>query len=113
MERFLKEAEEEEISEDKIHHASASSDSEDEENAPSSQNYWNSDVIPPGSDLCKFRRNSLEKQDKERLAVAASSCSFQKPDEGKESEEGPVGRELVPLDIPDYLQMETEGKRLF
>ncbi|XP_020668629.3 trimethylguanosine synthase [Pogona vitticeps] len=111
VESFLKEVEEDETSEDKIHHISTNSDSEDEENATSSQNnldFQNSDVISQGSDFCKLRRNSLENKGKETLAVAGSNCNFQKPDEGRE--ECPSGRELVPLDIPDYLQMETEGE---
>ncbi|XP_032078913.1 trimethylguanosine synthase [Thamnophis elegans] len=77
--------------------SSTTSDSDEQENASHSQknlSLQNCDLLYPSSDTHEL--DSFEVKDKEKLIG--------------EGEEAPLGRELVPLDIPDYLQMDTEGE---
>nr|XP_060631317.1 trimethylguanosine synthase [Anolis sagrei ordinatus] len=112
VERFLKQVNEplEETSQDQTIHASSSSDSEEQENALCSQNnpdVQNCELLLPDSNSTRHRRNSIEEG---KLIIAARDCNSEVPVEEVEKETCPLGRELVPLDIPDYLQMETEGE---
>ncbi|XP_062986812.1 trimethylguanosine synthase [Elgaria multicarinata webbii] len=114
VERFLKQVNEpvEEGSQVDEHHTS--SDSEEQENAAGSRDnlhLQSCDLSFPSSDSCKLKRIGFKENDKEKLAVAISDCNSQEPgEEARRSEECPLERELVALDIPDYLQMETEGE---
>ncbi|XP_042321283.1 trimethylguanosine synthase [Sceloporus undulatus] len=112
VESFLKQVNEpmEETSENKLIHASTSSDSEEQENDTGSQNnsnIQNCDLLLPGSNSSRIKKNSIEKK---KLVIAASNCNSQVPEDEMRTEVCPLERELVPLDIPDYLQMETEGE---
>lgn len=105
---------EEEISQDlpsqnKVYDASASIDSKEQENDADSQN----NLILQKSDLSignhKGEISTFEKKCKE--IIAASHCNSQEAELGQE--ECPLGRQLIPMDIPDYLQMETKGTRQY
>ncbi|XP_061454974.1 trimethylguanosine synthase isoform X2 [Rhineura floridana] len=116
VEDFLKQVSEpvEEVSEDQVHHTSSSSDSEEREEAAGSQNnlnFQNCDLLFPSPDSCKLGGSSSEEKGKENLVAATSDCNSQEPKE--EAERGNtchLGRKLVPIDIPDYLQVEMEGE---
>ncbi|XP_063155393.1 trimethylguanosine synthase [Candoia aspera] len=85
--------------EDRVYHTSTSSDSDEQEKGSHSEknlSLQNRDLLYPSSDTHKLE--SIEEKGKEKLIV--------------EGEEAPLGRELIPLNIPDYLQMETEGDLL-
>uniref|UniRef100_A0A8D0BUD5 Trimethylguanosine synthase n=1 Tax=Salvator merianae TaxID=96440 RepID=A0A8D0BUD5_SALMN len=104
----------EKTSEDQLQHLSTSSDSEEEENACDSQNdldLQNTDVLLLSSDACKLEESSLRDQD-DRMPLVAEYES-EPPEPKRVAERGGIcstGRQLVPLDIPDYLQVETEGE---
>lgn len=101
---------EQEVSQDypsqhKVHPTSANNDSKEHENDAGSQNnlnLQNCGLLSIGTHTVE--RNSFEKKCKE---IEASDCNSQEARLGQE--ECPLGRQLIPLDIPDYLQMETEG----
>lgn len=81
-------------SESRVYHTFTSSDSDEQENTSHSQknlSLQNCDLLYPSPDTHKIE--SIEKS-KEKLI---------------EGEEAPLGRKLIPLNIPDYLQMETES----
>uniref|UniRef100_A0A8C6YCQ3 Trimethylguanosine synthase n=1 Tax=Naja naja TaxID=35670 RepID=A0A8C6YCQ3_NAJNA len=83
--------------EGRVYHTSTSSDSDEQENASHSKknlSLQNCDLLYPSSDTQEL--DSIEEKGKKKLIG--------------EGEEVPLGRELIPLDIPDYLQMETEGE---
>nr|XP_003224359.1 PREDICTED: trimethylguanosine synthase [Anolis carolinensis] len=112
VERFLKQVNEpqEETSQDKTVHASTSSDSEEQENSVCSQNnpdVQNYELVLPDSNSSRHKGNSIEE---EKLIIAARDCNSEVPVEEVEKEPCSLGRELLPLDIPDYLQMKTEGE---
>ncbi|XP_026561981.1 trimethylguanosine synthase isoform X1 [Pseudonaja textilis] len=97
VQKFLQKANEDVKigSEGRLYHTSTSSDSDEEENASHSKknlSLQNCDLLYPSSDIQEL--DSIEEKGKEKLI----------------GEEVPLGRELIPLDIPDYLQMETEGE---
>ncbi|XP_070798381.1 trimethylguanosine synthase [Pituophis catenifer annectens] len=99
VQKFLQKANEDVKigSEGRIYHTSTSSDSDEQENASHSQknlSLQNCDLLYPSSDTHEC--DSIEEKGKEKLIG--------------EGEEAPLGRELIPMDIPDYLQMETEGE---
>ncbi|XP_053101931.1 trimethylguanosine synthase isoform X2 [Hemicordylus capensis] len=117
VEKFLKQVNEpvEETAhdlsfQDKVGHTSTSSGSEEQENDYGTQNNLNLQncaLLSTSSVSCEVKRNSLEKQCEEMVMIAASVCNSQEAEPGEECS---LGRQLVPLDIPDYLQMETEGE---
>ncbi|XP_060133788.1 trimethylguanosine synthase isoform X1 [Zootoca vivipara] len=115
VESFLKQVNEaaEEMSQDRVHPPSSSSDSEEQENVAGSQNNLDSpqsDLPFSSSDSGKRGGNSTEERGEENLVVATSDWKFQEPKEEAGREDAhPSGRELVPMDIPNYLQVETEG----
>ncbi|XP_070603872.1 trimethylguanosine synthase [Erythrolamprus reginae] len=77
--------------------SSSSSDSDKKENASQLQknlSLQNCDLLYPSSDTHEL--DSIEEKSKEKLIG--------------EGEKASLGRELICLDIPDYLQMETEGE---
>ncbi|XP_044280020.1 trimethylguanosine synthase isoform X4 [Varanus komodoensis] len=114
VEKFLEEVNKltEESSQVSVHHTS--SDLEEEEDHADSQNnlnLQNNDCLSPESDSGKLERKSIKKSGKEKVVITASDYNTQDPsEEAGRQEECPLGRELVALDIPDYLQMETEGE---
>ncbi|KAH0617701.1 hypothetical protein JD844_016197 [Phrynosoma platyrhinos] len=55
----------------------------------------------------RHKKNSIEEK---KLVIAASTCNSQVPEDEMRRKACPLETELVPLDIPDYLQMETEGE---
>ncbi|KAJ6664030.1 hypothetical protein lerEdw1_008984 [Lerista edwardsae] len=116
VEKFLKQVNESEqaVSQDfpsqhKVHPTSANSDSKEHEPEAGSQNnlnLQNCDVLSIGTHTVE--RNSFEKKCKEMATIEASDCNSQEAGLGQE--ECPLGRQLIPMDIPDYLQMETEDE---
>ncbi|KAM3838727.1 trimethylguanosine synthase isoform 1-T1 [Vipera latastei] len=97
VQKFLQKANEDVKigSESRVYHTFTSSDSDEQENASHSQknlSLQNCDLLYPSPDTHKLE--SIEKS-KEKLI---------------EGEEAPLGRKLIPLNIPDYLQMETESE---
>ncbi|KAL7984296.1 hypothetical protein Chor_002866 [Crotalus horridus] len=97
VQKFLKKANEDVKigSESRVYHTFTSSDSDEQENTSHSEknlSLQNCDLLYPSPDSHKIE--SIEKS-KEKLI---------------EGEEAPLGRKLIPLNIPDYLQMETESK---
>ncbi|ETE64945.1 Trimethylguanosine synthase, partial [Ophiophagus hannah] len=99
VQKFLQKANEDVKigSEGRVYHTSTSSDSDEQENAFHSKknlSLQNCDLLYPSSDTQEL--HSIEEKGKEKLIG--------------EGEEVPLGRELIPLDIPDYLQMETESE---
>ncbi|XP_048363938.1 trimethylguanosine synthase isoform X2 [Sphaerodactylus townsendi] len=117
VEKFLKQVNEpleekfqDSLLQDVVHHSSTRSDLEEQENddrSPATLSFQNSALLPSGSASCKAERLIIEEQGKEKEVIAAGDCNSQE----SETEECPLGRQLVPLDIPDYLQVETEGER--
>nr|XP_056710190.1 trimethylguanosine synthase [Euleptes europaea] len=120
VEKFLKQVNEpmeekfqDSLSQDVVHHTSTSSDLEEQESDGGSQTtlgFQNSDLLPSSSASCKAERLSLEEKGKEKVVIAAGDCNSHESGPG-EGGECPLGRQLVPLDIPDYLQVETEGEK--
>ncbi|XP_066480358.1 trimethylguanosine synthase isoform X2 [Tiliqua scincoides] len=116
VEKFLKQVTEskEEVFQDlpaqrKVLHTSISNDSKEHENDVGSQNnltLQNSDLLSIG--IHKVERNTFEKKCKEKVVMEGSHCNSQEAELGQE--ECPLGRQLIPMDIPDYLQMETKGE---
>ncbi|KAL8182123.1 UNVERIFIED_CONTAM: hypothetical protein K2H54_044446 [Gekko kuhli] len=100
---------------DVLHNTSTSSDLEEQESDDSSQmtlDFQNCGLLPSSSASCKTECLSPEEKGKEKVVISAGDCNSQESGPGEqEGEECPLGRQLVPLDIPDYLQVETEGEK--
>ncbi|XP_077208505.1 trimethylguanosine synthase [Paroedura picta] len=118
VEKFLKQVNEpmevksQDSLQDVLHNTSTSSDLEEQESDGGSQtalDFQNCGLLPSSSASCKAE--SLEEKSSEKGVLATSGCNSQESGPGEQEEECPSGRQLVPMDIPDYLQVETEGEK--
>lgn len=101
---------------DVLQNTSTSNDVEKQENDGRSQmtlDFQNCGLLPSNSSSYKAESISLEEKGKDKMTITTSDCNLQESGPGGQEEECPSGRQLVPLDIPDYLQIETEGARKF
>ncbi|XP_068788794.1 trimethylguanosine synthase isoform X4 [Struthio camelus] len=93
------------VPQDKVEGSSTSSDSEDRESVVTAQNVNSNakDHKPQSSSVvtCELAMNNLEEETKEATANGSVSQGVGKQECGS-------GRQLVSLDIPDYLRVETE-----
>ncbi|XP_054841231.1 trimethylguanosine synthase [Eublepharis macularius] len=100
------------LPQDGVHHTSTSSDLEEQESDGGSEttlDFQNCGLVPSSSASCKVERFNLEERGKDKLVIAENDCNSQESEPGKGGE-CPLGRQLIPLDIPEYLQIETEGE---
>ncbi|XP_067409866.1 trimethylguanosine synthase isoform X2 [Emydura macquarii macquarii] len=111
VEEFLKQLSEpveetvsqESFIQNKAQGSSTSSDSEEQESSPSNhQNAKKHDPLSSSTVSCELGTNKLEEEKEEAAASGSTSQSSGK-------QECHSGRQLVALDIPDYLQVETES----
>ncbi|XP_060099737.1 trimethylguanosine synthase [Heteronotia binoei] len=112
----LKEVKSQDSLQDVLHNTSTSSDLEEQESDGDSQttlDFQNCGLLPSSSASCKAESLTVEKKGREKVAIATGDCNLQESGPGEQGgEEFPLGRQLVSMDIPDYLQEETEGEKV-
>lgn len=89
---------------DKLQGSSTSSDSEGQGSITSQKYHLNAkecDLLSSGIVSCELEANSLEEEREEASANISNSQSLGK-------QECNSGRQIIALDIPDYLRVETE-----